>query len=641
MALTPLVPLGAQVRPYRDYLTPALHRRFNKASRYTLLFCYAIACFMGEWDNPLWLWFPIGPTGARTMMIFIPALIIYVLRVAQWHVGERQTEKPAQTFAKYFLRKATFATLAFYGFSAWIYGEVYIWSRPSSSKLGLTDFGRAHERLKLNERPLFLRYLFLVLAMAQSAVHLWDDYDSIDVPALKPKKDHDESTATELVRTASKPRQDLWKKLPSIFATSGTLAFASLVLGGMVYFVGPRHLVWDYYYSFSRYFISLSKTSKPTGVAPFMPLVWGFLVEGTLLVALWQFVNKAFDLYIAQDPLKNGKPITSDSKDPNGTLLNGLKSKKDAVKAIAFWELALITDSFPERRKTLYSELERRKAPTFLQVTDFCLAELKLLIERLDIGLNPAYKPEPSTSPQPPTPPVKLVPQITQPLKDDRQIAAAPAKPNTSWEHMEAAAAGIAKSNSKPGNAQNGYVREAIRVGMKKVREGLESLAKLYYKTLPASYLGWPFRYSLERTVNLVVLGYPYSRVSLICNAVTALTNLTTFSLKEDEIGRFHEGVPQIIRIFTTAINKIDEYMAKVQIHWSDFDTLRKPEAERRIAPQVKEVRECLREGLERILGNFGEFLGPLGMSKLEILDAKKASSAQRGLEMIQAGAAR
>jgi nucleoporin NDC1 len=43
--------LGAQVRPYRDYLTPALHTRFTKASRYTLLLCYLIALFMGEWDN--------------------------------------------------------------------------------------------------------------------------------------------------------------------------------------------------------------------------------------------------------------------------------------------------------------------------------------------------------------------------------------------------------------------------------------------------------------------------------------------------------------------------------------------------------------------------------------------------------------
>lgn len=46
-----LAPLGTQVRPYRDYLTPALHRRFNRASKYTLLLCYAIACWMGEWEN--------------------------------------------------------------------------------------------------------------------------------------------------------------------------------------------------------------------------------------------------------------------------------------------------------------------------------------------------------------------------------------------------------------------------------------------------------------------------------------------------------------------------------------------------------------------------------------------------------------
>jgi nucleoporin NDC1 len=103
-------------------------------------------------------------------------------------------------------------------------------------------------------------------------------------------------------------------------------------IGTIFYFVGPRHLLWEYYYSFSRYFISLSKTSRPTGLAPFAPLVAKFVVEGTLLVLLWEFVNKAFDLYIAQEPLKNNKPITSDSKDPNGTLLNGLKSNKEANK---------------------------------------------------------------------------------------------------------------------------------------------------------------------------------------------------------------------------------------------------------------------------------------------------------------------
>lgn len=103
-------------------------------------------------------------------------------------------------------------------------------------------------------------------------------------------------------------------------------------MGTSMYFFILRNVIWDSYYSFSRTFISLSKMSRPTGVAPFLPLVWGFVVEGTLLMVLWHFVNQAFDLYIAQEPLKNNQPITNDSKDPNGTLLNGLKSKKDAVK---------------------------------------------------------------------------------------------------------------------------------------------------------------------------------------------------------------------------------------------------------------------------------------------------------------------
>lgn len=229
------------------------------------------------------------------------------------------------------LRKSTLVKLAFYAFSAWLYGEIYIWSRPTESKLGLTDIGRAHDRVKLNERPLFLRLLFFVLAMVQTISHIKDDYDSIDVSSLKPKKDREDGTPPGAARKPS-PRQALVTRLPGTFTTASVGTAIALLLGTSAYFFVFRNLIWDYYYSFSRSFISLSKMSKPTGVAPFMPLVWGFMVEGTLLMILWHFVNQAFGLYIAQEPLRNDQPITNDSKDPNGTLLNGLKSKKDAVK---------------------------------------------------------------------------------------------------------------------------------------------------------------------------------------------------------------------------------------------------------------------------------------------------------------------
>ncbi|KAL5115046.1 hypothetical protein ACEQ8H_007087 [Pleosporales sp. CAS-2024a] len=632
--------LGAHVRPYRDYLTPALHRRFTKASRYTLLLCYLIACFMGEWNSALWSWFPLGPAGIRTLLVFLPALIVYVLRVAQWHVGARHTATPFDTAKKYFFRKSTLLTLALYAFSAWLYGELYIWSRPTQSKLAMTDMGRAHERLKLNERPLYLRLMFLSLAAVQTTLHLWHDYDSIRVPALQPTKNSDDSTVAVPAATACRPSTTLVRQFPSIFATSAICTFCSWVTGTLLYFGGPRHTIWEYYYSFSRSFVSLSKTSKPTGVAPFLPLVWGFLVEGTLLFTLWQFVNRAFDLYIAQDPLKDDKPITNDSKDPNGSLLNGLKSKKETVKAIAFWELALITDSFPDRRKTMYGELERKKAATFQQVTDICLGEIKFLIERLNIALDPAWRPPPSTATKESSPPVNLVPQIAQPLKGDH-IVAAPPKPSSTWDQVSATTSDIAKLHSSPNNSKQALGREVLQKGLGTAKERAgqaESAVRTYWNTVLTSPLGWPFRHSFQRTASIIVLGAPYSRISLMCNAITALSNLSTFSIQQDALGHFHHGVPSMIRIFTTAINKIDEYMASAPIHWSDFETLAKPEEQRKVVAQVNQVRECLREGLERILGTFDEFLTVMELSRLEIIEAKKAVGARHTApEMVQA----
>jgi nucleoporin NDC1 len=287
----------------------------------------------------------------------------------------------------------------------------------------------------------------------------------------------------------------------------------------------------------------------------------------------------------------------------------------------------------------MYGELERKKAPTFQQITDICLAEIKFLNERLRHAIDPSYSLDGAAGPSQPTPAVKLVPRISQPLRDEKQIAL-PSKPTSRLEQVEAITTGFAKSLSSPGNAQHAYGREALHQGMIKASQGsqqAESFLSFYYNKLVASPLGRPFQRSLERTANIIVLGAPYSRISLICNAVTALTNLAIFSLKQDDLGRFHEGVPQIIRVFTTAIKRIDEYMAGIEIHWSDFDTLSKPEAERRVVPQVNEVRECLREGLEKILGSFNEYLSALGLSKLEIMEAKKTVGMSKAPEMLQA----
>lgn len=47
---------------------------------------------------------------------------------------------------------------------------------------------------------------------------------------------------------------------------------------------------------------------------------------------VWSSGNTAFSVFMVREPLKDGNPLTSESKDPNGSLLNGLKSKKLSIK---------------------------------------------------------------------------------------------------------------------------------------------------------------------------------------------------------------------------------------------------------------------------------------------------------------------
>lgn len=578
----------------------------------------------------LWSWFPIGPVGVRTLLLFVSALIIYILRIAQYHVGQRNTLDGKDTFAKYAFTARTVMIVVSYTLSAFLFGEIYIWTQPESRKLGYTDQGKNYERLRLNERPMFLRYMFVVLALVQSGAHLWCDYDKIDFPAIAHKTEQDATTTAP----AARPHQVLTQKLSPLAQTAAIWSGAVSLVGALVYIAGFRYVMWPSYYSWARnvLMISLSKSRPfPATLPPFAPLVGMFFAEGTLNLFMWQVINTTFDLYMSQPPLKNGKPITNDSKDPNGSLLKGLKAKKDTIKALALWELALITDSFPERRKTLYGEINRKNGATLKQVVDICLSEVRLLIARLNLGLDPHHSPKGEFEKSNQVQSVSLVPQIA-PALEDASIKGPGLSPATTREKLGDVASDFAKSLSSP---QNGVkTREYLMKGtaelsqhLQKGVEEVEARSSGLWYNLLASPLGYPFRHSLRRTANVIVAGAPYSQLSILCNAVVALTNLTVSSILEDEYGRMQDEVAQIIRVFSDALKLLDAYMARLDVHWTDFETLAKPEAERKKVAEAEQVREALRAGLEKILRSFGEYLTALKMSRLEIMEAKKVAS--------------
>ena len=170
------VAFARPTRHYRDFLTPALHTRFVHAAVLLLGLCYVEAIWLGEWHcedfkaitekfaanmfyEVFWQWFPIGPAGVRTLLLFISCLAILVLRVAQIHgrhivfmlrkvdipeahvriAGPRTTTYPLETLYQQVTSIKAYQTVAWYAFSALMYCEVYIWSAPKNVNLHFVE----------------------------------------------------------------------------------------------------------------------------------------------------------------------------------------------------------------------------------------------------------------------------------------------------------------------------------------------------------------------------------------------------------------------------------------------------------------------------------------------------------------------
>jgi nucleoporin NDC1 len=133
---SPVKPMEG-TRSYKDFLTAALHHRFRRACYLLLTACYTESLLM-RWN---WASF----TGIRALLLFMPCLAVFILRVANMHVGVQTTASVAESVYKTATSWKTAHTLAWYVYSAWFFGEVYLWSRGDNANLGWVDQGRRYE----------------------------------------------------------------------------------------------------------------------------------------------------------------------------------------------------------------------------------------------------------------------------------------------------------------------------------------------------------------------------------------------------------------------------------------------------------------------------------------------------------------
>jgi nucleoporin NDC1 len=338
--------------PYKDFLQPALQRRFATASLVVLAIAYLQSLLLASWTScefgwsngrqggsislliltpfsVFWSWFPIGPTGFRAIPLFFGGILVVILRISQYHPGLRTSNSGFQTFLDYALKWNTLETIFAYTSSAIIFGFIYLWSLDEDAGLEFVTYYTA-DRARLNERPLLLLSYLSLLGVYQAILHLVQDVDRLKLGAARPQNG---SAAGQEDGDPSVQLRRFRDRLPSVLAYAVNHALIGMLFSTFFYPVFVRSCVWKTTLFFLRPIYNLPRSSNlPSSFPISAALLFRGLISGAMLMFAWAAANTAFSLFLAKHPLKNGKPLTSDSKDPNGSLLNGLKNKKLSIK---------------------------------------------------------------------------------------------------------------------------------------------------------------------------------------------------------------------------------------------------------------------------------------------------------------------
>ncbi|KAI5860416.1 nucleoporin protein Ndc1-Nup [Durotheca rogersii] len=633
-------PAVARRSPYKDFLQPALQRRFASTAGVLLAISYVEALTLSSWSSLVWSWLPLGLPGLRTLVIFGSIFPIIILRIAHAHIGIRTSNSPFETFCNNAISFATLETIVTFAFSAWLFSQTYLLSTPDEANLRwVTHY--SGDRVRLNERALFYTMNLVVLGIVQGVLHVALDFDQMLLGIVRPRREGEANTQS----LYSFERLGEWA--PVLVVRAGVLSIAVALANYVLVYHFFRRSAWGWAMSFFRLFYNLPKTNIPPSQAPWSIWMLGrSMWAGFLLTLLWYFGDMAFRLQLGRPPLKNNQPLSAESKDPNGSLLNGLKSKKSRISAFAVWETALIARDFDVRRAGIFEDIDRNDGPTWSQVYVTCLSMIKEIEQRIDnYGKPPTPPPAPPANGAPPQQPPQPPTRIVQPPRSDDVWAPAPA-PKSVRNSVGKLVINLATSPGKP--PLGALVPEAKRRALEAreqllskeqqealTSDGLSAMARgVMDRVLSTPTVGLAFQQLFGRRLTTAVLGRPYGELSVYANAAYVLSRLAVCSLTEDAYGKVQRDVPAIIRTFTMVIKKIERFRDGFPFHWTDLRRSRE-------CPEVEELLAALKDGLGELIAAFGPFSTDLRLTRADMRLAREAAEQRQAAAPAEAEPAR
>ncbi|KOS21836.1 Nuclear envelope protein ndc1 [Escovopsis weberi] len=612
---------GSQPRraSYKDVLQPALHRRFSSTATFLLAVSYLESVALSSWDSFFWAWFPIGPAGLRTLLVFLCGLAILILRIASYQVGLKTSATGWHTLTAYLLSPRTYETAFWYGVSSLLYSHIFMSTRPHDASLQWITYWTG-DRARLNERALFLTFYMITFAMLQTIEHYRRDTDrlSLGSPAEKPSSKQQKNLGAQPVTF-----QAVAMELPTALLGCVKQAVTALPVAMFLYFFFMRSFIWSWTLMFLRPFYNLPKTnilpaSWPTDIS----LLLRCISAGTGVGLLWVTGNKAFSVFLVMKPLKNGFPLTNEAKDPDGSLLNGMRSKKLSIKSFAMWELALVAQDFAARRQSILGDIDRKEGALWTQVYTTCIETLKVI----EIQVSSYGKPSAPAAPEPAPVPERHF--LSTSLRDEPIFAIR--SQSSLRKGVEKAVDRLVRS---PGTSPVAELRPIAKktwqntkdsVLSKKQQEAVSpgslvgQVRQLVGNLLSVAWIGDLFVQDFQSQFATAVLGTQLNEPSLHANAVVALCQFAIHSLAEDLYGNVHRDVPSIIRTLTSIITKVDELRAAFPLHWTDTKGVKE-------SPEIDQLIDIMREGLEQVLAKFEPYATDLRLSRTDIRLAKEA----------------
>ncbi len=602
---------------------------------------YACTITISNSQLDLWSWFPVGRAGVRMFFLFFGAFLVFILRVAQLHVGMRTTNSPASTFVEYAATWTTVQTSIWYISSALLFSEIYHWCAPKNANINWFTDGKVNERPRLNERHLYLNTCFFALALVQTGLHLCFDYDRVHLPVHKTSKDNVERKPEDGSVAAVSPAQEIqMKAFPTLFSCIKRSLIMTAVTP-VIYYLFVRRALWSYTLGFVKMFRNLPKSTALPVVTPFhwqmfLRTIWA----GTLLIFMWEVANHAFSTYVAQAPLKNDRPITFESKDPNGSLITGLNGQKLQTRAFAFWELVLISERFQGRRKAIYEDIDRKGGSAWTQIlaaSRKIIEEMNLRVAKRDPVASPAEKIETTAKPQlvsmlkqegpnAPVEPIQTLPRLTRDIPKEN-VWTNPSPPKTMTDKLGRVTHDLA---DKYGHAQGPEAKKLLIKAKDAIitpeREQMMTPIGIWSYLNGSGYVtqflkspyGTPFRQTFRRRIAAVVLGKPHGDVGIIVDAADALSRFAVCSLKEDSFGNVQKDVPGIITLLTNTIVCLEDLRTTFGMHWTDVSGEKSCE-------ELDEVLTAYRSALKDVFEAFESYFDDMRVGSGDVRRAREA----------------